>query len=295
MSEAIEVTTTVMFADICRSAYLFSQLGDENASLLIGKLLQQAAAIVEGHGGVALRTMGDDVLCIFSDPLNALQTALAIHAENRKYSSGAGSELSMRIGINSGTALLEKHDIHGDTVNTAARLSSFAKAGQTIITLDTIDMLDHVPAGLIRPMGEISLKGKPGPLPVFELLDSKAQDEITQIGSAALQFPRSNQLAIRFQSRHDKLDFLLIRYQLGRSPDCDLVMDHPMVSRHHAEIRYANNEFVLIDFSTNGTELITNGQARTLHHSQAALRGIGAIYLARTVYNRRSEIAFQVS
>ncbi len=295
MSEVVPVTTTVMFADICRSTFLFNQLGDKKASLLIGKLLKQAATIVEAQEGVALRTLGDDILCIFSDPLNALQASIAIHSETRNYSSSAGSELAMRIGINSGSALLAKHDIHGDTVNTAARLSSFAKAGQTIISTHTVEMLDHPPAGLIRRVGEITLKGKPGPLSVFELLDSSQQDEITQIGSNSLQFPQSNQLSVSFQSRLYKLDFLLVRYLLGRNPDCDLVVNHPMVSRHHAEIRYANNEFLLVDFSSNGTELITNGQARTLHHSQAALRGNGAIYLGRTVHNKHSEITFHAS
>ncbi len=295
MSETVPVTTTVMFADICRSTFLFDQLGDQKASSLIGKLLKQATAITEAQNGVALRSLGDDVLCIFSDPLDALQAAIAIHSESRKHSSSAVSELSMKIGINSGSALLAEHDIYGDTVNTAARLSNFAKAGQTIISNHTVELLNHLPAGLIRPVGEITLKGKPGPLSVFELLDSSQQDEITQIGSNSLQFPRSNQLSIRFQSREHKLDFLLVHYLLGRNPDCDLVVNHPMVSRHHAEIRYDNNEFILVDFSTNGTELITNGQARTLHHSQAALRGNGAIYLGRTVHNKRSEITFHAS
>jgi hypothetical protein len=52
---------------------------------------------------------------------------------------------------------------------------------------------------------------------------------------------------------------------------------------------------VLIDFSTNGTELIINGRARSLHHSQAALRGNGSIFLGRTIYNRKFEISFQAS
>ena len=51
MSETTLVTTTVMFADICRSTYLFNLLGDEKAAILIVKILQQTAAIVEAHDG----------------------------------------------------------------------------------------------------------------------------------------------------------------------------------------------------------------------------------------------------
>jgi adenylate cyclase len=295
MSVTAPVSTTVMFADICRSTYLFNQLGDEAAAGLVVDMLQQTASTVEGHDGTVLRTKGDDVLCIFSDPLNALRAAIDIHTTIANFSASAAGDLSMRIGINSGPALLSEGDILGDTVNTAARLSSFAKAGQTIVSNHTIDMLDHLPDAVIRPVGEISLKGKSGPVRVFELLDSKRVDEITQVGQASLHFPRSNRLSLLFQSRQETLDYLLVRYLIGRNADCDLVMEHPLVSRHHAEIRYQNNEFVLIDFSTNGTELITGGQARSLHHSQAALRGSGSIFLGRTVYNKKFEIAFNSS
>ncbi len=295
MSEARVVTTTVMFADICRSTYLFDQLGDEKAAILIGDVLKQTTSIVEAHEGVVLRTKGDDVLCIFSDPLKAVQASMDVHKKIGEFSSDAATELSIRIGINSGSALLTEGDILGDTVNIAARLSSFAKAGQTIVAAHTIDMLDGFPAGLIRHMGDISLKGKPGPLSVFELLDASQQDEITQVGPAARHLPKSDWLTISFQSRRDKLDYLMVRYLFGRNPGCDLVLDHPLVSRHHAEVRYQNNGFVLIDFSTNGTELIINGRARSLHHSQAALRGSGSIFLGRTIYNREFEISFQAS
>lgn len=295
MSEAVQVTTTVMFADICRSTYLFNHLGDEPAALLIGQVLQKAAAIIEAHQGTVLRTKGDDVLCIFSDPLKALQAATDVHKSIRQFSSGTADEMSMKIGINSGSALLSQGDILGDTVNIAARLSSFAKAGQTIVSAHTIAMLDGFPAGLIRPMGEISLRGKSGPVAVFELLDPSQQDEITQVGPAALQLAKSDRLTIHFQSRRDRLDYLLVRYLLGRNPECDLVLDHPLVSRLHAEIRYQNNGFVLIDYSTNGTELVIDGRARSLHHSQAALRGSGSIFLGRTVYNRKFEISFHAS
>jgi class 3 adenylate cyclase len=294
MSEATAVTTTVMFADICRSVYLFSRLGDEKAAELIGRALEEAAAVVERCEGVVLRTKGDDVLCIFSDPLKALEAAMLVHAQLMNVSSHGAGELAMRIGINSGPALLSEGDILGDTVNTAARLSSFAKAGQSMVASQTIDLLERAPSGgLIRPVGSISLKGKPGPISVFELLDSRLEDEITQVGSVSRQFPKSNRLSISFQSHQDDLDYRLVRYLFGRLPDCDLVMDHPLVSRHHAEIRYQHDEFVLIDFSTNGTVLITNGQERKLHHSQAALRGSGSIFLGRTLYNSKFEIAFQ--
>ena len=44
MPDPAHIITTVMFADICRSTYLFSELGDEKAAKLVGKALHCVAA-----------------------------------------------------------------------------------------------------------------------------------------------------------------------------------------------------------------------------------------------------------
>lgn len=294
MPDSTHISTTVMFADICRSTYLFDRLGDDKAAALVSDMLRQAAAHVKTCNGEVLRTKGDDVLCIFEGSSDSLQAALLIHEAATGLALSADCEFSMRIGINTGDVILADGDLLGDTVNTAARLASLAKAGQTIASASTIDLLDHVTGGIVRPLGRLSLKGKSGPTEVFEFVAADQADEITEVG-AAVQFPKSNRLSISCGSRVYELNFLLDRFLMGRAPDCDLVMDHPLVSRNHAEIRYLNNEFVLIDFSTNGTELIVNGRPRMVLRSQAALRGNGSIFLGRTMYNREFEIAFQAS
>jgi FHA domain-containing protein/uncharacterized protein DUF1707 len=45
-------------------------------------------------------------------------------------------------------------------------------------------------------------------------------------------------------------------YTVGRAPDCDLVLDHPTVSRYHARLRRDPDGWVLVDAaSTNGTRV----------------------------------------
>lgn len=292
MTEPKPIDVTVMFADICRSTFLFDELGDEPAAQLVSGVLARAARVIEQHGGTVLRTKGDDILCIFDHPRNALQAALGIH---RCTFEGRGARVSMRIGINSGNALLADGDLLGDSVNVAARLAQCAKAGQTIVAAHTANRAGPVPSGLLRPLGEMSLKGKHEPLAIFEILDTDGNDEITQVGSLSNQFPRSTMLLIQHRSLRFRLDYRLRRFLLGRMPDCDLVVDHPLVSRHHAEIRHEGNEFVVDDFSTNGTEILVNGAPRLIHRARSALRGTGAIYLGRTMYSRDLEITFEAS
>lgn len=292
MTEAANVTTTIMFADVCDSTYLFSELGDEKAFELINETLRRAADIVRQHHGVVLRTKGDDVLCTFSDPLNALEAAISIQARRPTPHTAWPP---MAVGINSGPAILSGGDVLGDTVNVAARLSSFAKAGQTLISENTANLLSGVTDATIRHFGDITLKGKSHPVSTYEVLGDADEDDITQVGQTPLNFSKSNRLSLRFQSRKFELNYLLNRFTLGRSPNCDLVLDHPLVSRHHAEIRYEQSEFVLHDFSTNGTHLVLAGRPLTLHHKGAALRGSGSIVLGRTAYNQNFEITFQAS
>lgn len=43
---------------------------------------------------------------------------------------------------------------------------------------------------------------------------------------------------------------------IGRLPECDIVVSDPNVSRRHAEVRRAGNDFVVVDLgSTNGTRV----------------------------------------
>jgi pSer/pThr/pTyr-binding forkhead associated (FHA) protein len=51
---------------------------------------------------------------------------------------------------------------------------------------------------------------------------------------------------------------------MGRSRDCDIVIPDPNVSRVHAELRHAGEDYLLVDLdSTNGTEV--NGRAVKRH------------------------------
>ena len=52
--------------------------------------------------------------------------------------------------------------------------------------------------------------------------------------------------------------------RLGRSRDCDVVVDDQNVSRRHAEIRHVGIEYVIVDLdSTNGVEV--NGEMVKRH------------------------------
>ena len=69
----------------------------------------------------------------------------------------------------------------------------------------------------------------------------------------------------------------------GRGQDCDKTIDHPTISREHAEILYHNGQFLLRDFSTNGSHVIQGDNQEQIHRSSVELKGKGQIFLGRTL------------
>ena len=71
---------------------------------------------------------------------------------------------------------------------------------------------------------------------------------------------------------------------LGRAKDCDLAVNSDLASRHHAQLVFRKGKFVLIDQSTNGTFVKTQGGKEVYVQSEALpLSGSGFISLGKAV------------
>lgn len=67
----------------------------------------------------------------------------------------------------------------------------------------------------------------------------------------------SRELRLRYQGR----DYVVHEapFTLGRQKDCDIVVQDPLVSRHHARIERREDAFVFIDASLNGSYIEFHG------------------------------------
>ncbi|MCG5512614.1 FHA domain-containing protein [Ectothiorhodospira shaposhnikovii] len=74
-------------------------------------------------------------------------------------------------------------------------------------------------------------------------------------------------------------------FVVGRSADCDLVVNVPVASRHHARVIYRKGKFVLVDQSTNGTYVRIHGMDEIclLNGEELPLVGEGVVSLGRPV------------
>lgn len=283
MTEELKTDLTILFADVCRSTVLFDTFGDEAALELIMQTLQLARQSVEHNNGNVISTIGDELMCTFNSPENALIAANLIHSLMQKSDSMKKHNMSMRVGINSGYVLNSHQSIYGEAVNIAARLAALAKANQSLVAGSTIDTITPELANQWRLVGDINLHGKAGPVTVYELLQADTQEEITEITAVNQVVNRSFLMSMKFRSRQMRFDPMLVRYLFGRNVNCDQVIDHPTISREHAEFLYRNGQFIFRDFSSNGSVVVQNNKNRTVHRSSMEIRGNGQIYLGRTL------------
>lgn len=93
-------------------------------------------------------------------------------------------------------------------------------------------------------------------------------------------FKRTPQLKMRYRDRAWDLTTHVGPFTLGRVADCDLQVKEQRVSRFHARVELKDDQFHLIDESTNGTTVrFHDGSAEMLQKSSRVLHGSGLIAL----------------
>src|SRR5690348_3231668 len=109
----------VLFADISDSTRLYSTLGDNAARLVVNACLSVITTLVQRFNGRVVKTIGDEVMCVFKRPDDAVQAAseMQLEVDTKR---PAKYHVKIHIGMHYGPVLVENNDVFGDTVNAAA-------------------------------------------------------------------------------------------------------------------------------------------------------------------------------
>jgi class 3 adenylate cyclase/tetratricopeptide (TPR) repeat protein len=179
-------TVTVLFADVVGSTVLGHDLDPESLRSVMSHYFEAMRVVLERHGGVVQKFIGDAVLAVFGiprvhedDAVRAVRAAAgmrdALAALNQELERAWGVTLAMRIGVNTGEVLVGDGDqqlMIGDAVNIAARLEQTAEPGEVLIGEATYRLVrEAVAATAVGPLG---LKGKPEPVPAWRLVEVHA-------------------------------------------------------------------------------------------------------------------------
>lgn len=275
----------VLFADVSGSTALYERIGDALAVEAMDNLLNALVDRAVGERGRLIKAIGDEVMLLFPDADHAIRAAIAMQefVTRPKCDSDA---MGLRVGLCSGPMEHRAGDVFGDTVNTAARLTSLARRGSVTTDRATLNLVrSTTPA--FRSIGWHALAGKQAQVECIEILWSgeglTATEEVRRP-------PERRSLLLR----HEGTEVMLQssdRATIGRDPDCDLVVADARVSGQHAAIIGSADNFVLVDTSTNGTTLLIPGQPTiTLRRERTILVGLGRLVLGALGENDRAII-----
>jgi class 3 adenylate cyclase len=133
----VSVTTlTFLVGRLAGADDLYRALGDARAFGVFHEMFRGIEEVVRGEGGAVVKTVGEGVLAVFSDPLAAVRTAFAVAP--RLAASAETRELRLRLAVHRGPALaatLNDHlDYFGTTVSRALRLVESGPAGVVLTT-----------------------------------------------------------------------------------------------------------------------------------------------------------------
>jgi class 3 adenylate cyclase len=274
----------VLFADVVGSTRLYELLGDHQARDMVVSCVELMRNATERNRGSVIKTIGDEILAIFptaDDAVNAaaeMQHDIAAHPEL----SVEGQHVAIRIGCHFGPVVLENKDIFGSSVHTANRMTSQAKAGQIILSVDTVERLSPEWQAVTRQIDVTSVRGRKDEIELFEVMwqQEDATSMLPSIAIDARTGHRPKRVRVRYLGREFVLGEGKESLTMGRADDSDIVVKGNLVSRLHARIEMARNKFVLVDQSTNGT-FVTNeeGKESFVRRDSVALQGAGMIGL----------------
>ena len=250
----------VLFADISDSTKLYNTLGDNAARSVVSACLTLIAEVVLRCHGRVVKTIGDEVMCVFRRADDAAGAAREMQSTIDAKRLG-NYRVQIHIGLHYGPVLVEGDDVFGDTVNTAAYLTGVATAGQILTTEATQTNLSPEFKSGMRAVFSAALKGSTTPSTVFQILWHEDADEMTYANFR----PRvdsdgeAGSLLVLHGATKLRMDASRAVITIGRGDDCDVRVDEMLASRKHVSIKLVRDHFYLVDHSLNGTFVTLEG------------------------------------
>ncbi|GAA4287819.1 adenylate/guanylate cyclase domain-containing protein [Georgenia daeguensis] len=195
MGGIVRRVVSVVFADLVGFTALSERLDPEDVARIQEEFFSRAAATLAEHGGIVEKYIGDAVMATFGvevasddDAVRAVRAATGLQHAARRTEAPLGlvpGTLDLRVGVNTGEVVVSRvaagWRVTGDVVNTAARLQAAAAPGEVLLGPETAFGVAH--AFALEPAGELTLRGKAEPVPVWRPGGTRA---VVRRGLAAL-------------------------------------------------------------------------------------------------------------
>ncbi len=183
-----EKIVTVLFADIRHFTQITENMAPHDVIALINTCMTKLSNIIDEHGGVIDKYVGDEVMALFGAPvvkednaLKAVQSAICMLKVIAEWNTERAKEgqpaIEIGIGIHTGNVVAGNmgadnrlnYTVLGSGVNLASRLCSAAKGMEIFISEGTLSAPNVKENIQVESMTPIKLKGFTNDVPVFQV------------------------------------------------------------------------------------------------------------------------------
>jgi class 3 adenylate cyclase len=167
----------IVFGDIAGTALLVSQAGDFFVANALRQFFGRLENFQTTHHARFVKTVGDGFMAVFEDLSDAFAFAVSLQqsltqdpitVERAAESPARPHQLSLRVSLHIGSVLVMKtsygEEVFGADVNVAARLSSFAKPGEIVVSGLACHDLPARQQAILKPAeaAAVQIKGMTG-------------------------------------------------------------------------------------------------------------------------------------
>jgi class 3 adenylate cyclase len=173
---------SVLFSDLAGFTSFSERMAPAETSAMLKEYYELAAPIIARGGGEIEHFTGDGIMAVFNargdcpdHPLRAARAALGLSAAMARLGEAHPTWPRLRVGVNSGDAIIRELGGHGhvaysavgDSVNVGARLEAHAPVGGVLVGAETYRRL---PDGTVaEAMPGLRVKGKDAAVDAFVL------------------------------------------------------------------------------------------------------------------------------
>jgi adenylate cyclase len=162
LQQRVPKPPAICFVDLTGYTRLTEERGDEVAARVAGQLAALVNDISRRRGGRPVRWLGDGGMFHFPEP----RAAVAAGLDMVERAPAAGLP-DAHVGIHTGPVIFQDGDVYGATVNLAARIASFAQAGQVVVSDETASRSSGDDLRY-QPLGPVTMKGVASPVGLYQ-------------------------------------------------------------------------------------------------------------------------------
>jgi adenylate cyclase len=178
---------TIFFSDLQGFTTISEALNPEELTSLLNEYLSAMTDIIQEEGGTIDKYEGDAIIAFWNAPLEqpdhavrgvraALRCQQRLAAMRPEVRERIGKELHMRVGMNSGPAVVGNmgsrtrfdYTMLGDAVNLAARLEGVNKQFRTFTMVSAATVERTAGVFPVRELGRVAVVGRKEPVTIYE-------------------------------------------------------------------------------------------------------------------------------